>query len=85
MKFKHDLIRPSSQSTSLNISCSHASCPLTIIMQILSYSTRTPIPECVWEAEDQALSHCHLSSDQGHTDLQSPCGALPLLRICRSI
>lgn len=66
--------------------CSHASCPLamTIITQILNYSTRTFIPECVCEAEDQAWSQS-LLSDQGHMDMKSPCGALPLVRNNSSI
>ena len=51
-------IPKSQQSPSLNISHSCASCPLAmaIIKQVTSCSTRTPIPKCVWEAEDQAWS-----------------------------
>lgn len=76
-------ILKSQQPTSLNISRSHASCPLaiTVIKQLMNCGTRTPMPKHVGKQKIRAGHSVPCQgSDWGLGDLPSPHSTVLLIR-----
>lgn len=89
MKLKHDLIRASSLISQLLWIYLVLMLPFLWLWKsshrFWLKVQRHPSQVCLESRKSGLVSVCSLSSDQGHTDVQSPCGALPLVRNNSSI